>query len=104
MDPDDPGGQESRSDGDEALPAGVPLHSYLDPGIAADARAVAEAATIAVALEAKHRDLPPLTTTPIAIGEADDVAQLVLIADAFTGSPIVADPVKEFRDQHDLAH
>ncbi|WP_141981040.1 MAB_1171c family putative transporter [Saccharothrix saharensis] len=95
-----------------------PLHAYLDPQVATnagkqaarlglpepEARAVAEAATIAVALEAKRRDLPPITAMPVVIGEADDVAQLVLIADAFADSPIVADTVKEFRSQHDHAH
>jgi hypothetical protein len=95
-----------------------PLHAYLDPTITAairnradrlgltesDARAAAEAATIAVALEAKRRGLPPLTTAPVVIGEADDITQLVRIADAFADSPVVADTVKEFRNQHDLAH
>ncbi|MFE9747587.1 MAB_1171c family putative transporter [Saccharothrix saharensis] len=95
-----------------------PLHAYLDPVIAADARnradrlgltetdarAVTEAATIAVALEAKRQDLSPLTTAPVAIGEADDIAQLVRIADAFVNSPVVADTIKEFRNQHDRAH
>jgi hypothetical protein len=95
-----------------------PLHAYLDPDVTADtrnradhlglpepdARATAEAATIAVALEAKRRGLPALTTAPVVIGEADDIAQLVRIADAFATSPVVADTVKEFQDQHDHAH
>ncbi|MFT7836948.1 hypothetical protein Q5530_12430 [Saccharothrix sp. BKS2] len=95
-----------------------PLHAYLDPEVTAEvrgraddlgmpeheARATAEAATIAVALEAKRRNLPPLTTAPVVIGETDDAAQLVRIADAFTGSDLVTAAVKEFQDHHDHVH
>ncbi|MGM1065763.1 DUF6545 domain-containing protein [Saccharothrix sp. Mg75] len=92
-----------------------PLHAYLDPEVETcvrrradelglseeEARATAEAAAIAVALEARRRDLPPITTAPIVVGATDDVAQLVRIADAFTGSEVVSHAVKEFREQHD---
>ncbi|XVV05362.1 MAB_1171c family putative transporter [Actinosynnema sp. CA-248983] len=97
-----------------------PLHSYLDSSVvdrvsrqAADgessaqqARAVGEAAAIAVALEAKRRAAAPVDTSPVIIGEAPDdeeVAQLVRISTAFAHSPLVTEAVKEFQAQHDPA-
>jgi uncharacterized protein DUF6545 len=100
-----------------------PLQLYLDPAVADRARQlaedhdvpaehrqpVAEAAAIAVGLDAKRRDLPPLTTDPVLVGvpktddEPADVDRLVLIANAYVASPVVAQILEEFRD-YDPAH
>ncbi|TWP47404.1 hypothetical protein FKR81_32335 [Lentzea tibetensis] len=100
-----------------------PLHAYLDPLVlehaqqraeqdglvGEDARAVAEAAVIAVALEATRLELPPLTSTPVVIGNDDDLddasegQRLVRVAQAFTESPLVSAIVEEYLNLHDHA-
>lgn len=100
-----------------------PLHAYLDPQVLQhaqhraeqdglteeDARAVAEAAVIAVALEAKRSGLPALTTTPVVISSDNDLddategERLIRVAKAFTESPLVSAIVKEFTNPHDHA-
>lgn len=100
-----------------------PLHLYLSPeiyeqvhckainegqtGVAADA--VAEAAVIAVALEAKRRNLDALTDSSLIIGDvgehdADEGDRFVRIARAYTTSSLVTDAVQEFADRHDHVH
>lgn len=100
-----------------------PLHPYLSPEVYQQVReasiekgdtsdvaeATAEAAVIAVALEAKRRELPALTSTPLIIGDADDHDadegdRFVRIGRAYTASPLVSNAVQEFADQHDHVH
>lgn len=86
-----------------------PLHPYLDPdafhrvlneairsGLSkSDAEPVAEAAVIAIAIDAKRRELPALTQTPLIIGGTADPGddaegeRFVRIARAYVSSPFV---------------
>ncbi|MER5262281.1 MAB_1171c family putative transporter [Actinosynnema sp. NPDC002837] len=94
-----------------------PLHPYLDQEIIDSVRdrldgqrlpphraqAMAEAAAVACAIEAKRQNFPALTVDPVVIGETDeanDTLNLIRIGDAFA-SPVVAETVKEFLDHHD---
>lgn len=92
-----------------------PLHHYLSPTAAAQARILAEeegltgvelettveAAMIAIALNAKRNDCPALTTTPVAVGGADhqddasEVAWLTQVANAYSSSPVVTRALQE---------
>lgn len=101
-----------------------PLHPYLDPHIyrrvlgaaidggtiESDAEVTAEAAVVAIAIEAKRRDLPALTETPLIIGgtvdQGDDAEgeRFVRIARAYRNSPFVANALHEFKEHHDHVH